>query len=159
VHDVLVDHDALQHTAVRHVAAGNLLHLCVALDVDLLATHVLSGDRRDRVERQTNQHVGEACNELRAGARLDQVGQTRLVIEVERYRELIERLHRVVKRLEVSVAHHRGVDIPLEEWLRLGEVFTGEDDDRRGPVSNLLLLSTGKLNHGLRRRMGHVHLT
>ena len=55
----------LQHAAVLHLPARDLLDLGVPLDVDLLAASVVNGDSHDSVERQVGYHVAVARRELR----------------------------------------------------------------------------------------------
>jgi hypothetical protein len=56
--DVLVHHDAVQHTALLDLATRDLLHAGVALDVDfLLAAAGVVRDGADSGQRQVAHHV------------------------------------------------------------------------------------------------------
>ena len=55
----------------------------------------------------------------------------------------------LVEGLEVGVDDDSGVDVSLEEALNCAHDLTSEDDHRGGAVTDLLVLSASKLDHGL----------
>jgi hypothetical protein len=109
VGDVLVEHDALEHARVLDIAARDLLHLGVPLDVDLLAPAVLNVHRLYSIEREAHHQLREAGDELGAGAALHELGQLRRVVEVERDGHLGERLRDRVQGLQVPGAQGRRI--------------------------------------------------
>mmetsp|Transcript_17104 Transcript_17104/g.49578 ORF Transcript_17104/g.49578 Transcript_17104/m.49578 type:complete len:482 (+) Transcript_17104:407-1852(+) len=126
---VLVYHDALEHARVLNVAAGQLLHLGVALDVDLLAAvgvHVHAGHR---VQRQVHHEVGEARDELGADGGPHEGRELAAVGEVDGECHRLEDGEGVVEALEVARADDGGVEVAEEQGLRHVEHLPGDDDD------------------------------
>mmetsp|Transcript_14603 Transcript_14603/g.29778 ORF Transcript_14603/g.29778 Transcript_14603/m.29778 type:complete len:428 (+) Transcript_14603:27-1310(+) len=73
VRDVLVEHDAVQDLAVVDLTAGDLLHLGIPLDVDLLPAADVDGDAQNGIEGHLHELIRPAARELRADGRLDEL--------------------------------------------------------------------------------------
>ena len=50
------------------------------------------------------------------------------------------------------------MDVLFDEWLGCSKKFTGQNDDRGGPITDRFILSPTYLNHTLSRRMLHSYL-
>mmetsp|Transcript_31604 Transcript_31604/g.60794 ORF Transcript_31604/g.60794 Transcript_31604/m.60794 type:complete len:698 (+) Transcript_31604:198-2291(+) len=159
VNEVLVHHHALEHPRVLDVAARDLLDLGVPFDVELLAPAVLDVYRLDRLERERHHHRREARDEFGARAALHQLRELGRVVDVEGLGDRVQKLDGVVEGLEVAVADDRWVEVTIEQRLGEAEVLARKNDDGRRAVANLLLLRTRELDHTLRSRVAHVHLT
>mmetsp|Transcript_40509 Transcript_40509/g.95941 ORF Transcript_40509/g.95941 Transcript_40509/m.95941 type:complete len:203 (-) Transcript_40509:402-1010(-) len=94
VRDVLVNHDALEHAALLHLPARDLLHLGVPLDVHLTAAiRVRDDDRHHGLHRQVHHELPEARGVLGPDARRDHVGQLLVVVDVHREGHFLAESH------------------------------------------------------------------
>mmetsp|Transcript_28049 Transcript_28049/g.66618 ORF Transcript_28049/g.66618 Transcript_28049/m.66618 type:complete len:219 (+) Transcript_28049:909-1565(+) len=158
--DVLLEHDTLEHAAVLDLPAGELLHLGVLLDVDLLpAAREQVGHAGHGVEREVRHERPVSARELGADAAQHDFHHLVPVVDVQRERKAVDDLDGILQGRVVPPHDDRGVEVPLEEGLSGVEHLAGEDDDRGGAVSDLLVLRAAELDDRLRRWMGHINLT
>ena len=159
MHDVLVDHDALEHLGLLHRAAGYLLDARVPLDVDLASAVLLESDGRDGVERDLARQVRPLADELGADAALDDLHHLGLVAHVHRHAHLLlEQLARLLERLSIGADDHGRMHLLLQELLGHGQDLAGEHDDARRAVADLLVLRAADLDHRFGGRMLHLNL-
>mmetsp|Transcript_43360 Transcript_43360/g.94418 ORF Transcript_43360/g.94418 Transcript_43360/m.94418 type:complete len:260 (-) Transcript_43360:42-821(-) len=157
--DVLVEHDAVKHLALRQIAARELLHLCVALDVDLLAPIRLHyADNLGGLDGQVRDHVAPPARELGVNGAPHDVPQRLRVVEVNRVGDLLHDGEGVLQGLHVSAHDQGGVKVLLQQRLRDAQHLAREDDHGGGAVAHLLVLRTAQLDHVLRGRVRDVHL-
>ena len=121
---VLVDHDAVEHARVLELAAGHLLDLGVALDVDRLGAVLVARDGADGLERELAHHVGPPRDELGADRRLDQAQHLVLVARVDRDRNRVDDAQRLLERALERRDDDDRVDVALEVRERLREDLT-----------------------------------
>mmetsp|Transcript_43358 Transcript_43358/g.94407 ORF Transcript_43358/g.94407 Transcript_43358/m.94407 type:complete len:260 (-) Transcript_43358:42-821(-) len=156
--DVLVEHDAVKHLALRQIAARELLHLCVALDVDLLAPIRLHyADNLGGLDGQVGDHVSPSAGKLGVDGATHDVPKGLRVVEVNGERDLLHDGKRILQGLHVPGDDQRGVEVLLEQGLGDAEHLPGEDDHGGGAVAHLLVLRTAQLDHVLRRGVGDIH--
>lgn len=94
--DVLVEHETVEDLAVLNLAAGNLLHSGISLDVDLgLAIASLPRHRPDRLEGEVTHQVHPSRNELGADRRRDELVHGLVVVDVDWQGDLLDDLEGV----------------------------------------------------------------
>ena len=180
---VLVEHEALEDLAVGDLPAGNLFDLGVPLDVHLgpLGVRVgrivvgppasrlgIGGEGRAGPRRAGHgQHglqghlhhlVVPAAGELGPDAGLDQLGHQVGVAHVDAQRLLLQDGQRLLQRAVVALHDDGGVEVVPHERLGQDEHLARQDDDRRGPIADLLVLGPAEFDHGLGRRLADVDL-
>lgn len=180
---VLVEHEALEDLAVGDLPAGNLLHLGVALDVDLGPVGVgvgrvvvgppaprlgIGGEGRSRprraghgqhgLQRHLHHLVVPAAGELGPDAGLDQLGHEVGVAHVDAQGLALQDGQGLLQGAVVALHDDGGVEVVPHERLGQDEHLAGQDDDRRGTVADLLVLGPAQLDHGLGRRLADVDL-
>ncbi len=127
VHDILVEHDARKDATVLDLAAGDLLHAGVPLDVDRAYAAAAAADRvvalrdgADGLEREAAHQVRPAYDELGPDRGLDERQHLRVVARVDRDRDAGDDLERGLERFVVGRDDDDRMDIPFElrEGLR-----------------------------------------
>ena len=121
VGDVLVDHHAVEHDRVLNLAAGDLLDLGVALDVDRLRARLVLGHVPDRLQRELAHHVRPPRDKLGPDRRLDQREHGRLVVRVDRDGDGRNDRERLRQRALEGADDDDRVNVALEVRERLGQ--------------------------------------
>jgi len=157
---ILVEHDTVKDLAVLENTTGDLLNLGVSLDIDLDVTLVvLLPDLADGVDSEVNDEVAPLGRELGANGGGDDLLEVLVVLKVDVGTNLVGDLDDLLKSLEVGVDNDGGMDVLFKETLDGGENLTGKDDDGSGTITDLLILGTSELNHGLGGGMLHINFT
>mmetsp|Transcript_68054 Transcript_68054/g.146776 ORF Transcript_68054/g.146776 Transcript_68054/m.146776 type:complete len:470 (-) Transcript_68054:203-1612(-) len=147
VRDVLVEHDAVQHGAVRQGPAGDLLDADVPLDVDLRVLGAADDDLQHGIDGHGHEHVSPARGELGADGGIDQLGELCPVVDLHSLGNGLQRVQGLLQGLAVAAHDDGGVKVALQQGLGHRQDLTAEDDDRGGAVADLLVLRAGELDH------------
>ena len=119
--DVLVEHNAVQNTAVLDLTAGHFLNAGVPLDVNLaLAVAHLPGDGAHRAQGEAAHELGPARHKLGADGGADELVHGLVVVDVDREGDVVDDLEGVLEGPLEGADDDDGVDVALElgEGLR-----------------------------------------
>lgn len=124
--DVLVEHDAVQYPAVLNLAAGNLLHARVPLDVDLLlAIAHLPCNGAHGLERKSAHEFRPPGNVLGADRGRDELIHGLVIVDVDREGDVFDDLEGVLEGALEGGNDDDGVDVALELGEGLREDLAG----------------------------------
>jgi hypothetical protein len=158
VSHILVEHNTVKNAAVLKNTTGNFLDLSIAFGINLNVVTVLVVDSTDTFDGKVNDEVTPLGGKLSSNDRLYNFGEILIVFEVDRVTEVLDHLADVLKSAEISTDDNGGVDVFLQEALNNSKNLSSEDNDGGGTITDLFVLGTSELDHGLSSGVSDINL-
>ena len=175
VSDVLVEHNTVKDLAVLKHTTWDLFNLGVSLNVDLnVVLSILAIDSSHSLNSEIDNKVSPLAGELGSNCGVDNLAKVFVALEVDwfllkskvskyggkansnTYTKVVGGLNDLVKSAEIGVDNDGGVDLLVEESLNSGEDLSSKDDDGGSSITDLFVLSSGELDHGLGSGVLHI---
>mmetsp|Transcript_8582 Transcript_8582/g.23263 ORF Transcript_8582/g.23263 Transcript_8582/m.23263 type:complete len:349 (+) Transcript_8582:822-1868(+) len=160
-HHILLEHHPVEHLRVLNVQTGNLLNLGVLLHVNLgRAVRQARHHTPHRLNRQPGNQIPKPLRELCPDTRRHDLHQLHVILHVDCLRQLLRQNRLgILQCLHIPADNDGRVQIALQEILRDPQHLAGQNNHRRRPVPDLLILGPRQVDDRLGSRMRDVNLT
>src|SRR2546429_10015073 len=155
MNDLLVNDHTINEFRV-HQALPLLLHKLNIVDISDKRFSSLLNNLVNSLDSYLRKMLGGAPETLSAHRRNSDLPQSLSILQVHRFRDLIQNLFGSLSRLLVTRIDHRRMDSLVQQKLRPFQKLTRENYRCSSAISNLIILSLGHFNKHFRSRVLNI---